>query len=46
MTYSSLNFALGDTTHLRVGAGYRNRPGILIVDSIGNFIFQFDVYWR
>jgi len=37
---------MGDTTHLRFGLGYRNRPGLILADSLGNVILQFDLYWR
>ena len=37
---------LGETAHVRFGFGYRNRPGIILVESIGNFMLRFDVYWR
>lgn len=40
------DFAVGETMHVRLGLGYRNRPGILMLDSIGNLLFQFDLYWR
>lgn len=36
----------GDTAHIRFGLGYRNRPGILVVESIGNLMLRLDVYWR
>jgi len=36
----------GDVAHVRFGVGYRNRPGILLVDSLGNLVLEFDVYWR
>lgn len=38
--------ALGESMHVRLGLGYRNRPGILLVESVGNLLLQFDVYWR
>lgn len=37
---------LGDAGHVRFGVGYRNRPGIIIVDSIGNLMLRLDIYWR
>ncbi|XXF80456.1 hypothetical protein P2318_12090 [Myxococcaceae bacterium GXIMD 01537] len=37
---------IGKTGHIRFGLGYRNRPGILFIESIGNVMFRFDVYWR
>ncbi len=37
---------IGDTAHLRFGLGYRRRPGLLLADSLGNLILQFDLYWR
>jgi hypothetical protein len=37
---------LGETAHIRFGIGYRNRPGILLIESLGNLMLRFDVYWR
>ena len=28
------------------GIGYRHRPGVLFVESIGPVMLTFDVYWR
>ncbi len=36
----------GGITHFRIGAGYRNRPGIFFVDSFGPVILFIDLYWR
>lgn len=35
-----------DTGHVRFGIGYRYRPGLIFVESIGNVLVQFDLYWR
>lgn len=35
-----------DTGHIRFGLGYRHRPGILLLESVGNVMLQLDVYWR
>lgn len=35
-----------DTGHIRFGLGYRRRPGLLLLESVGNVMLQFDVYWR
>jgi len=32
--------------HVRFGIGYRHRPGILLVESLGPVMLTFDVYWR
>lgn len=32
--------------HVRFGIGYRHRPGVLFVESIGPVMLTFDVYWR
>ncbi len=32
--------------HFRIGAGYRNRPGVFFVDSFGPVILFVDLYWR
>jgi len=37
---------LGRTGHLRVGVGYRNEPGILVLDSYGKLMVSLDYYWR
>lgn len=37
---------LGETAHVRFGLGYRNRPGIIVIESIGNIMLRLDVYWR
>lgn len=36
----------GKTTHFRFGAGYRNRPGIIAVESWGRAVVELDLYWR
>jgi hypothetical protein len=38
--------ALADDAHLRLGAGFRNSPGIIFVESIGNVVFVADLYFR
>lgn len=37
---------LGKSGHLRLGLGYRNRPGILFLESLGHVLISFDLYWR
>lgn len=37
---------LTDKAHIRFGLGYRHRPGILLIESVGNVMFRLDVYWR
>ena len=37
---------VGKAAHLRLGLGYRNRPGILVLQSFGPVLARFDVYWR
>lgn len=37
---------LGQKAHIRFGLGYRNRPGILLLESIGNLMVRLDIYWR
>ncbi len=37
---------IGKSAHLRFGVGYRNKPGIIVVDSIGNLMATLDLYWR
>jgi hypothetical protein len=37
---------LGEKTHLRFGLGYRNRPGILFLQSLGPVLLSLDLYWR
>jgi hypothetical protein len=32
--------------HVRFGIGYRHRPGLLLVESLGPVMMTFDVYWR
>jgi len=32
--------------HLRFGLAYRNQPGILVIESMGNVLLTFDLYWR
>jgi hypothetical protein len=34
------------STHVRFGLGYRHRPGIIIVESLGPVMVTFDMYWR
>ena len=34
------------TGHVRFGLGYRHRPGILLVESLGPVMLTFDLYWR
>lgn len=36
----------GDTLHGRVGMGWRGRPGLFMLEGIGSFVVQLDVYWR
>ncbi len=36
----------GKTGHARFGIGYRHRPGILLVESLGPVMLTFDMYWR
>ncbi|WNG24874.1 hypothetical protein F0U62_13285 [Cystobacter fuscus] len=36
----------GKTGHVRFGIGYRHRPGILLVESIGPVVVNFNLYWR
>lgn len=36
----------GETAHVRLGLGYRHKPGIVLVQSIGHVLLEFDVYWR
>lgn len=37
---------IGRTGHLRLGVGYRNQPGILVLDSYGKLMVSLDYYWR
>ncbi len=37
---------IGQTGHLRLGVGYRNRPGIIVLDSFGNLMVSLDYIWR
>lgn len=37
---------IGKTGHLRVGIGYRNRSGLLVLESIGNLMLSLDYIWR
>ena len=37
---------IGRSAHLRVGVGYRNRPGIVVVESLGPVAYNLDFYWR
>jgi hypothetical protein len=37
---------LGKKGHVRFGLGYRNRPGILLLESIGHLMLRLDIYWR
>jgi len=32
--------------HVRFGIGYRHRPGVILVESIGPVMLTFDMYWR
>ena len=40
------DFAFGPTAHFRAGVGYRNRPGLFLVDSFDGLIVKLDLYWR
>jgi len=42
----SRELCLGGATHLRLGIGYRNRPGILVYESMGYVLTSLDLYWR
>lgn len=35
-----------ETIHLRLGLGYRHRPGTILLDSIGRVLVELDVFWR
>lgn len=37
---------LGESMHVRLGIGYRHRPGIVLLQSLGHVLLEFDVYWR
>lgn len=36
----------GRTGHFRIGVGYRNQPGILLLESYGKLLVSLDLYWR
>jgi hypothetical protein len=36
----------GQSGHIRFGLGYRNRPGIVLLQSFGRILATFDIYWR
>jgi hypothetical protein len=36
----------GKTSHVRFGVGYRRRPGLIFLESLGHVLLTFDVYWR
>ncbi|HSP77364.1 MAG TPA: hypothetical protein VLQ93_02455, partial [Myxococcaceae bacterium] len=36
----------GRTGHVRFGLGYRHRPGVILLESLGNVLLTFDIYWR
>lgn len=42
----SRDMLFGQTGHLRLGVGYRNTPGILLLQSIGRLTFDLSLYWR
>jgi hypothetical protein len=36
----------GRSGHVRFAIGYRNRPGLLFLQSFNRIVAQFDIYWR
>jgi len=32
--------------HVRFGVGYRHRPGVILMESLGPILVTFDMYWR
>ncbi|MGQ0507739.1 MAG: hypothetical protein ACT4TC_20750 [Myxococcaceae bacterium] len=40
------DLTFSDQAHLRLGVGYRNQPGIFLVQSFGKVIATVDLYWR
>lgn len=36
----------GDTFHGRFGMGWRGRPGVILLEGVGSFVVQLDLYWR